>query len=203
MYPPSIENLIRCFSRFPTVGPKTATRFVFYCLSSSQEEIDSLINNLQELKKSVKSCEVCFRSVLKDEKLCSVCRNKNRDHETVCVVEKETDLVSVEKSGEYKGIYFILGGTVSPLKKDDLKKIRGSELKKRIEDPSSFNLPKIKEVIIATNQTTEGEATAVYVSRILKDFDVKITRIGRGLPTGGELEYADQETLSSAFQNRK
>jgi recombination protein RecR len=203
MYPPSIENLIRCFSRFPTVGPKTATRFVFYCLSSSQEEIDSLINNLQELKKSVKSCEVCFRSVLKDEKLCSVCSNKKRDHSTICVVEKEADLISIEKTGEYKGLYFILGGTISPLRRDDFKKIRGEELQKRIEDPSSFQLPEIKEVIIATNQTTEGEATAIYISRILEKYKVKTTRIGRGLPTGGEIEYADEETVLSALKNRK
>ncbi len=203
MYPPVIENLIRCFSRFPTVGPKTATRFVFYCLSSSQEEIDSLISNLQELKKSVKSCEVCFRSVLKDEKLCSVCSNKKRDQSTICVVEKEADLVSIEKTGDYKGLYFILGGTISPLRKDDFKKVRGEELQKRIEDPSSFQLPEIKEVIVATNQTTEGEATAIYISRILEKYKVKTTRIGRGLPTGGEIEYADEETLSSAFQNRK
>jgi recombination protein RecR len=203
MYPPSIEKLIRCFSRFPTVGPKTATRFVFYCLSSSQEEIDSLINNLQELKKSVKSCEVCFRSVLKDEKLCSVCSNKKRDHSTICVVEKEADLISIEKTGEYKGLYFILGGTISPLRRDDFKKIRGEELQKRIEDPSSFQLPEIKEVIIATNQTTEGEATAIYISRILEKYKVKTTRIGRGLPTGGEIEYADEETVLSALKNRK
>jgi recombination protein RecR len=203
MYPPSIENLIRCFSRFPTVGPKTATRFVFYCLSSSQEEIDSLINNLQELKKSVKSCEVCFRSVLKDEKLCSVCSNKKRDHSTICVVEKEADLISIEKTGEYKGLYFILGGTISPLRRDDFKKIREEELQKRIEDPSSFQLPEIKEVIIATNQTTEGEATAIYISRILEKYKVKTTRIGRGLPTGGEIEYADEETVLSALKNRK
>ncbi|MCF7845298.1 MAG: recombination mediator RecR [Candidatus Pacebacteria bacterium] len=203
MYPSVIEKLIRCFSRFPTVGPKTATRFVFFCLSSPQEEIDSLINNLQELKKSVKSCEICFRSVLKNEKLCSVCENKKRNHETICVVEKEADLVSIEKTGEYKGIYFILGGSVSPLRKDDFKKIRGEDLRKRVEDPSSFGLPEIKEVIIATNQTTEGDATAIYISRILEKYKVKVTRIGRGLPTGGEIEYADEETVSSALKNRR
>ncbi len=203
MYPSVIEKLISCFSRLPTVGPKTATRFAFHYLSSPSEEVDDLIESLKELQKSVGFCSICFRSVLKSEKLCSVCENKKRDHEVICVVEKETDLVSIEKAGEYKGIYFILGGTVSPLKKNDFKKVRGEELKKRIKNPSEFDLPKIKEVIIATNQTTEGEATAIYISRILEDAEVKITRIGRGLPTGGELEYADQETLLSALRNRR
>ncbi len=202
MYPSPIEKLINLFSRFPTIGPRTATRFAFYCLNAPEEEIKNLIDGLEELKKSVTNCRVCFRSVLKEEELCSVCKDKKRDHETLCVVEKETDLLSIEKTNEYNGIYFILGGTVSPLKKEDLKKIRAEELQERIKNHKSFGLPKTKEVIIATNQTTEGEATAIYLARVLNSLKIKSTRLGRGLSTGTELEYADEETLSSALKGR-
>ncbi len=203
MYPPPIEKLIRLFSRFPTIGPRTATRFVFHCLDSKKEEIDELIDGLKELKKSVKNCKLCFRSILSEDSLCAVCKDKKRNHDTICVVEKETDLLSIESTGEYEGIYFVLGGTVSPLKKEDFKKIRVKELKDRIENPKKFNLPKTKEVIIATNQNTEGEATAIYLARVLNALKIKNTRLGRGMPTGGELEYADEETLSYALKGRK
>ncbi len=202
MYPSPIEKLINLFSRFPTIGPRTATRFAFYCLNASDEEIKNLISELEELKKSVTNCRICFRSVLKEEELCSICKDKKRNHETLCIIEKETDLLSIEKTNEYNGIYFILGGTVSPLKKEDLKKIRIDDLQKRIKNHKSFGLPKIKEVIIATNQTTEGEATAIYLTRVLNSLEIKSTRLGRGLSTGAELEYADEETLSSALKGR-
>ncbi len=202
MYPSPIEKLINLFSRFPTIGPRTATRFAFYCLNAPEEEIKELINELEELKKSVKTCRICFRSILKKEELCSICKNGKRNHNTLCVVEKETDLLSIEKTNEYDGIYFILGGTVSPLKRDDFKKIRVKELQERIKNHQTFDLPKIKEVIIATNQTTEGEATAIYLVRILDSLKIKATRLGRGLSTGAELEYADEETLSSALKGR-
>ncbi len=202
MYPSPLEKLIQSFSRFPSVGIKVATRFAFYCFNAPGKEIEELIKALQEIKKSLKTCKVCFRSIEKGESLCSVCKNKNRDHSIICLVEKETDLISLEKISEYNGIYFILGGTVSPLKKKDFKKIRSEELKKRLNDPSHFNLPPIREIIIATNQTTEGDATAIYLSRLLSETKIKITRLGKGLPTGGELEYADEETLLSALKGR-
>lgn len=203
MYPSPIEKLITLFSRFPTIGPRTATRFAFYCLNAPEEEIDELINGLKDLKDSVKKCSFCFRSVMKDKKLCLACSDKRRDHSTLCVVEKETDLLSIEKTNIYNGIYFILGKTVSPLKKENLKQIRVDELQKRIKDHKNFGFPKIKEVIIATNQTTEGEATAIYLTRVLNSLKIKNSRLGRGLSTGSELEYADEETLSSALQRRE
>ncbi len=203
MFPAPIEKLIRLFSRFPTIGPRTATRFAFYCLDAKNEEVDDLIESLKDLKKSVKSCSLCFRSILNDESLCTACKDKKRNRDTICVIEKETDLLSIEKTHEYDGIYFILGGTISPLKKEDFKNIRIKELKERIEDHKKFNLPKIKEVIIATNQNTEGEATAIYIARVLNEIKIKTTRLGRGLPTGGELEYTDEETLSYALRGRK
>ncbi len=202
MYPSPIQNLIRAFSRFPTTGPRTATRFAFHCLGAPESEINELIENLKKLKKSVKNCNICFRSVSKEDDLCSICKNKKRDHETICIVEKETDLLSIENTKEYNGIYFILDGTVSPLKKEDFSSIRIKELKKRLKNHSDFDLPRIKEVIIATNQNTEGDATATYIARVLDELRIKNTRLGRGLSTGSELEYADDETLSSALKGR-
>lgn len=202
-YPPAIEKLINLFSKFPTIGPRVATRFAFYCLNAPREEIEDLITALKEVKSSVGVCNICFRSILKEEEVCSLCADKNRSRNILCVVEKETDLAAMERIGEYQGIYLILGGTISPLKKEDFQKIRIKELKERIENPEKFNLQKIKEIIIATNQNTEGEATANYISRVLKSLGVKYTRLGRGLPTGGELEYADEETLSSSLKGRK
>ncbi len=191
MYPQEVEKLIRLFSRFPTVGPRTATRFVFYLLQSKKERED-IIEAIKSLD-NIRMCKYCYRS---GEEACSICKDKRRDSSTVCVVENETDLVSIEKTKEYNGLYFILGGTVSPLRKKDFKNVRGKELRERV------NKDGIKEVILATNQNTEGEATALYIERALKDTSAKISRLGRGLPTGGELEYADEETLKSALQKR-
>ncbi len=202
MYPSPIEKLIKAFSRFPTTGQRTATRFAFYLLNASDEEVQTLIDNLKELKKDVSLCSICYRSVVKGESLCQICSDKKRDRDLLCVVEKETDLISIENTKQFNGLYFIIGGTVSPLKKEDFGKIRVKELKHLLENNEKFSLPKIKEVIIATNQNTEGEATAIYLQRVLDKLQVKSTRLGRGLSTGSELEYADEETISSALKGR-
>ena len=203
MYPKSIQKLIDLFSKFPTVGPRTAARFVFYLIKLSQNNSDELLNSIINLRKSIKICSFCFNpfdasqdSAQGEETLCSICKDNSRDKTLLCVIEKETDLISIEKTKKYKGLYFILGGTIS-LKKADSKKTRIEELKERIKNNG------FKEIIIATNPTTEGEATALYIKRELKPFNIKITRLGRGLPVGGELEYADEETLTSAFEGRK
>lgn len=204
MYPTPIEKLIESFLRFPTVGKRTATRFAFYLLNASNQEIQVLIDNLKELKSSVTLCSLCFSSVLKnDDNICKICKDKKRNHETLCLVEKETDLLSIEKTNEYDGLYFILGGTIAPLKKQDVRNIRVDELKDRIINHSKYNLPEIKEIIIATNQNTEGQATAIYLERVLDNLNIKHTRLGRGLSTGNELEYADEETISHALKGRK
>jgi len=201
MHSPAIEKLIKLFSKFPTVGPRTASRFVFYLLRMPKEEADDLLFAIASLKNSVKVCNLCLNPFEGEGELCEICSNPGRDKSLICVVEKETDLDSIEKTKRYKGLYFILGGTLSSLKKDDIKKIKTEELFERIKDPQ------VKEVIIATNSTSEGEATALYLERLLKPFDTaqgkKITRLGRGLPKGSELEYADDETLSSALEGRK
>jgi len=197
MYPKSIQKLIELFSKFPTVGPRTAARFVFYLIKLNQEKFDELLNSITDLRKAIKICSFCFNpfEALDNKDLCPICEDISRDKTLLCIIEKEIDLVSIEKTKKYKGLYFILGGKIN-LKKND-KDMRIEELKQRIEN-SSF-----QEIIIATNPTTEGEATALFIKRELKSFNIKITRLGRGLPVGGELEYADEDTLTSAFEGRK
>ncbi len=195
MYSPAIQKLIEQFSKFPTVGPRTAARFVFYLLKLPKEEISRLSESISSLQKKVKLCSFCFKPFEGENNLCEICSDVSRDKTTLCVVEKETDLETIEKTRKYHGLYFILGGTVSKLTKEDIEKLRIKELQERIGN--------VKEIIIATNPTTEGEATALYLERLLKPLNVKTTRLGRGLPIGGELEYADEETLASALDNRK
>ncbi len=198
MYPPTIQKLIDLFSKFPTVGPRTAARFVFYLLKKPKGEIKELINSISNLEKTIKICSFCFNPFEGQEELCPICSNPSRDKTLLCVVANETDLMAIEKIKKYNGLYFILGGTVSTLKKADLEKLRIKELEEQIK-----NHPQIKEIILALNPTTEGEATALYLERLLKPFNKKISRLGRGLPVGGELEYADEETLASALEGRK
>ena len=195
MYSPSIQKLIDQFSQFPTVGPRTASRFVFYLLKLPKGDVKKIIESIAELKNKVRHCFFCFKPFEGETNLCEICSDARRDKTVLCVVEKETDLETIEKTKKYHGRYFILGGTVSKLRKEDIEKLRIKELQERVKN--------LKEIIIATNPTTEGEATALYLERLLKPFNIKTTRLGRGLPVGGELEYADEETLSSALDNRK
>ncbi len=207
-YPPSIQKLINLFTKFPTVGPRTAARFVFYLMRLSKTEIQEITQSILNFKESIKLCDFCFnpfdfarRSLGEGEtpiNLCSICQNPSRDKTLLCILEKETDLTSIEKTKIYKGLYFILGGNV-------LKNLRTEELLKRIKNPEKFGISgdQFKEIIIAINPTTEGEATTLYLERLLKPLGKKITRLGRGLPLGAELEYADEETLGSALEGRK
>jgi recombination protein RecR len=213
MYPKPIKKLIDLFSKFPTVGPRTAARFVFYLLKLSEKNLNELLEEIKNLKTRIKVCSFCFNpfdasTISTSETLCPICQNPSRDKNLLCIIEKETDLISIENTKKYKGLYFILGGNVSALKKDDSKKIKIEELEERIKNPEKFGLKdtSLKEIIIATNSTTEGEATGLYIERKLKASlpdSVKITHLGRGLPVGGEVEYADEETLGSAFEGRK
>lgn len=204
MYSDSIEKLIKHFSKFPTVGPRTAARFAFYLLKAPKEEIKGLIEAIQNLQKEVKLCSFCFKPFEGKGNLCEICSDTTRERDKVCIVEKETDLESLEKIKRYKGLYFILGGTLSLLKKKE-SQLRERELIERLKDPVAFHLfnASFKEVILATNPTPEGEATALYIERKIKPLNIKITKLGRGLPRGGELEYADEETLEQSFEGRK
>lgn len=205
MYPPSIQKLIEKFAKFPTVGPRTAARFVFYLLGAKDQDTDELLLLISGLKQKIKLCSFCFNPLEGSENLCEICANNGRDKTLLCVVEKEADLAVLEKTKKYKGIYFILGGTVSNLRKEEIEKLRINNLLERLKNPETFNLQgaDFQEIILAMNPTPEGEATALYLERQLKPFNKKITRLGRGLPVGGELEYADEETLENAISGRK
>lgn len=198
MYPPAIQKLIDLFSKFPTVGPRTAARFVFYLMRLSKEEAEELIKSISALRQKVKTCSLCFNPFEGEGELCEICSNPSRDKSLLCIIANETDLQAIEKTKKYNGLYFILGGTISTLKKTDIEKLRIKELQERIKKSSE-----IKEIILALNPTPDGQATTLYLERLLKPFNIKITRLGRGLPVGGELEYADEETLSSALEGRK
>lgn len=208
MYPEPIQKLISLFSKFPTIGPRTAGRFVFFLLSKSKEDIRKLLEGITELREKIRTCAFCFNpfdfAQGKSLELCDICQNTNRANDLLCVVEKESDLEALEKTQQYDGLYFILGGTIGMLKKEDRESIRLKELKERVANPKNFGLPSsFREIIIALNPTTEGEATALYLERELKDSNVKLTRLGRGLPIGGELEYADEETLRQSLVHRR
>ncbi len=207
MYPDPIKKLIERFSQFPTIGPKTATRFVFYLLKKDTGEINELVQEIVDLKKYLGVCSFCFNSFQKknDESLCAICSHPGRKKEVLCIVEKETDLAVIENASFYKGLYFILGGLISEFKKSRLENLRTEQLVERIANPEKFGQKPCKEIIIAINPTVEGDTTALYLERMLKETkkDFKITRLARGLPMGGELEYADESTLSDAFQGRR
>ena len=195
MYSKSIQKLITLFKKLPTVGPRTASRFAFYLTKLSQEELDNFSESIKNIKSNIKICPSCFNifdsSVNLDK--CEICSDNVRERSLLCVIEKETDLSTIEETKTYNGLYFILGGTLN-LKKDNYLRI--NELKEKIKN-SNF-----KEIIIAVNPTTEGEATRLLLERELAFLNIKITHLGRGLPVGGELEYADPETLESAFKFR-
>ncbi len=211
MFSQSIKKLIDLFSKFPTVGPRTASRFVFYLIQLPKEKVDELITSIQNIKNKIKFCSFCFNPFETngaEKTLCEVCENINRDRNLLCIVEKENDLISIEKTKKYRGLYFILGGTVATLKESDIEKLRIKELEERLRSPQGFGIITIfKEIIIAINPTPEGKATAILIGRTiketLKDNLPKITHLGLGLPVGGELEYADEETLENAFEGRK
>ena len=213
-YSPAIQKLIEVFSRFPEVGARTASRFVFYLLKQGEIQIDEVMAALLNLKKSVRLCGFCHNHFEPKynpfdpkgkEGLCQICFDSRRDKTLLCVVEKEADLVLIEKTKKYPGLYFILGGLFSSLRKKESEKLLADNLLKRIKNPASFGLAgaKFSEIILALSLTTEAEATSLYLERVLKPLGLKISRLGRGLPLGAEIEYADEETLSSALEGRR
>jgi recombination protein RecR len=198
MYSPSIQKLIDKFSKFPTIGPRTAARLVFYLIGQDNKTVKELIQAIADIKTNIKTCPMCFNVYESEKPMCPICIDSKRDKTQLCVVANETDLASIEKTKTYKGLYFILGGTVSTLRKESLAGLRLPELENRVKTSKSVN-----EIILAINPTSEGQTTTLYLDKILKPFNKKITKLGLGLPIGGELEYADSETLSSALEGRK
>lgn len=194
-YPPSLTRLIDCLVRLPGIGPKTAQRLAFYLLKVPREEAGGLAEAIVELKEKMRTCPVCFN--ISEEALCAICRDPTRDPGVVCVVEEPNDLLAIEKTRGFRGVYHVLEGALSPLEGRGPDQIRGKALLERVE------AGRMREVILATNPNVEGEATALYLTRLLKGSGVRVTRIARGLPMGGDLEYADEVTLTRALEGRR
>ncbi len=190
----SLETLIEELTKFPGIGRKTAQRLALYILKQPKEEIEKLVKAIIDVKEKIRYCSICFNITESDP--CPICSSPKRDKGTICVVEEPMDVLAIEKTNEYNGVYHVLGGVMNPLEgigPDDLKI---KELVQRISSGS------VNEVIIALNPSVEGETTSIYIANLIKPFGVKVTRIARGLPIGTALEYADTATIVRAIENR-
>ena len=197
--PRSLRSLIESFEKLPGIGPKTAQRLAFYLLHVPQEQLDEFAESLQNLKKNTVLCSLCYNVAEKDP--CPVCLDQNRDKSTICVVEQPLDVLALEKTGTFKGLYHVLHGAISPL-----NNIGPDELYiKQLIDRLKLKIQPVSEIILAMNPNMEGEATAMYLQKQIKNQneEIKITRLGQGLPIGADLEYADEITLSRALEGRK
>ncbi|MBE0570176.1 MAG: recombination protein RecR [Ignavibacteriaceae bacterium] len=186
----AIEEL----SKLPGIGKKTAQRLAIFLLKSEDPQVDNLINAIKDLKLKLRFCERCFN--LSEEELCSICQSEKRDKSVLCVVEEASDVMAIEKTHEFRGLYHVLGGVLSPLSGVTPETLHIKELLKRFETED------FKEVILALNPDTEGETTSLYLSKLMKPFGITVTRIARGLPIGGDLEFADDATIGRAILNR-
>lgn len=195
-YSPSIEKLIESFAKLPSIGNKTAARLAFYMLNASEEETQEFINSILSAKKNLKYCSQCFN--ISDTDPCPICSNQKRNHASICVVEDVRDVIAMERTHEFKGVYHVLHGSISPMNGIGPEDIKIKELLNRLAGEE-----KIEEVIIATNPRVEGEATAMYLSKLIKPFGIKVTRIAHGVPVGGDIEYADEITLTKALEGRR
>ncbi len=193
MYPKTFKKLIDHFASLPSVGPKMAERLVIYLFKQNAEKLKDFAKTLDELKTNLKYCKQCFN--ISEGEICSICADKSRDANLICVVEEPLDIFAIEKTKKFSGLYHVLGGVIEPVANNDKLKI--GELEQRVRENN------ISEIILAMNPTTEGDATALYVARALKESGVPVTRLARGLSTGGDIEYADELTLGSAILNRK
>ena len=194
-YSPSIEKLIESFERLPSIGNKTAARLAFYILNASKEETDEFISAIQNAKQNLKYCSKCFN--ISDNDPCEICSNPTRDNSVICVVEDVKDVVAMERTHEFRGVYHVLHGSISPMNGVGPDDIKIKELLSRLMGGE------VKEIILATNPRVEGEATAMYISKLVKPLGVKVTRIAHGIPVGGDLEYTDEVTLSKALEGRR
>ena len=189
-----ITKLIEELSALPGVGPKTAGRLAFHILDMPSEQVHDLASAIVEAKNNVKYCKICC--TLTDQEVCPICSSNQRDHKTIMVVETTKDMAAYEKIGEYKGVYHVLHGAINPMAGIGQNDIKLKELFQRLKDD-------VDEVIIATNSSVEGEATAMYISKVIKPLGIKVTRIAHGVPVGSDLEYVDEVTLSRALEGRR
>ncbi|MEK7748835.1 MAG: recombination mediator RecR [Bacteroidota bacterium] len=190
----SIERLAEHFAQLPGIGRKTAHRLALYVLKMSVDDVDSLADALLKAKRNVKYCTICSNITERDP--CAICVNSKRDRNLICVVEEPNDVAAIEKTNEFKGLYHVLGGSLSPLDGIGPEELRVKELLARL------NNGHVDEVILALNPNVEGEATTIYLSKLVKPFGMKVTRIARGLPVGSDLEFADEATLARALEGR-
>ena len=192
---PPLEILIEQFAKLPGIGRKTATRLAFYVLNSSTQDAKAFAEAIINAKEKVKCCKICQN--ITDNDVCSLCESPKRDKSVICVTESPKDVISIEKTNEYHGLYHVLHGAISPMDNIGPNDIKIPELLERLKGDE------VKEVIMATNPTIEGEATAMYIAKLIKPFGIKVTRIAHGIPVGGDLEYADEVTLTKAMEGRR
>jgi recombination protein RecR len=194
-YAKPLGRLVAELEKLPGIGPKSAQRLAFYLLRVPQEEAKLLADAILDVKEQIQSCSTCFNWT--DTPLCEICRSERRDRSLLCVVAEPRDLIALEKTGEFRGLYHVLGGVISPTEHIGAEHLRMKELAERAAGGD------VREVILAVNPSVEGEVTALYVARMLKEFGVKVTKIAFGLPVGGDLDYADQATLIQALEGRR
>lgn len=197
MYAPPVQRLITELSRLPGIGGRTAQRLTFHLLRASDEEALALAEAIKEVKARIRRCEICFN--LADGPICRICADERRDPESICVVEEPSDVISIERTQEFRGRYHVLGGALSPIDGVDPEDLKLAELYERVSNGS------VREVVIATNPTTTGEATALHIAGVLRERApaVRVTRLASGLPVGADLEYADELTLGRALAGRR
>lgn len=195
IYPKSIAALIEHFQKFPSVGPKSAQRMAFYMLRMPESEVQKFAQAILDAKKNTRTCEVCFN--LSSTSPCEICTNPKRDRSTICVVAETKDLIAIEKTNEFKGLYHVLQGLISPMDGIGADDIRIKELLNRLTSEE------VKEIILALPPSVEGEATSLYLTKLIKPFGIKISRIAFGLPVGADLEYADEITIAKAIEGRR
>lgn len=193
-FPPSLQKLIAELSKLPSIGEKSAVRLAYHLITKGKESAKTLAESINAAAKSVTLCERCF--FLTEDRFCSICSNSSRDESIVCVIEKPLDLIAIERVGEFRGVYHVLHGLWAPLKGQSPESLKLRELIERAKSGE------VKEVILATASTVEGDATALYIAKALGELGVRTTRLAQGMPKGGELEYADEVTLSRALQGR-
>jgi len=195
IYPKSIAALIEQFQKFPSVGPKSAQRMAFHLLKMSKSDVEKFALSIIEAKEKTFACETCYN--MSSSNPCEICQSNSRDRSMICVVSETKDLIAVERTNEFKGLYHVLQGLISPLDGIGAEDIRIRELLHRL------TTDEVKEVILALNPSVEGEATSLYLNKLIKPFGIKITRIAFGLPVGADLEYADEITLAKALEGRR
>ena len=195
MYEGAIQDLIDALGRLPGIGPKSAQRIAFHILQADAEIATALVDSIRTVKERVKFCVECGN--VSEEDQCRICRDPRRDNTLICVVEESKDVIAIESTREFRGKYHVLGGAISPIDGIGPEQLRIRELMARLADPG------IVEVILATDPNLEGEATATYLSRMIKPLEIKVSRLASGLPVGGDLEYADEVTLGRAFEGRR